>query len=143
MKQKLHYFLPLLLAAGMGCVKSNYVTPLSPPSGTFTGTFSYQHRSNDKSPIDSLKANVTLALQGSNSSYIVTGDTSTVHAGSFGTYSLNSSYIQFVDKTYPATGNPAKKHLNGVYLYAYDGTTLNLLTTFADTVVMQYQLTKF
>jgi len=140
MKQKLFYLLPLLLAAGMGCVKSNYQPPLL-PSGTFSGTFGYLHRANDRINFDTLKASTTLALN-TNGTFAVTGDTTTLQAGSFGTYALNASQIQFGDKTYSATGTSVKKHLNGIYAYSYDGSNFNLLYNISDTISMQYQLVK-
>jgi len=75
----------------------------------------------------------------------VTGDTSTVHAGSYGDYGVNSIYntVTFIDKTYPKTGIPTKAHLDGTYQYYYDGTVLQLLGNSAlDTVSFQYNLTK-
>src|SRR5450755_2704285 len=110
MKQKLLYLLPLLLAVGVGCVKSNYTPPLL-PSGTFSGTFGYLHRANDRINFDTLKASVTLTLN-TNGTFAVTGDTTTLQAGSFGTYGADVNYINFTDKTYSATGVSVKKHLN-------------------------------
>jgi hypothetical protein len=140
MKQKLLYLLPLLLAVGVGCVKSNYMPPLL-PSGTFSGTFGYLHRANDRINFDTLKASVTLTLN-TNGTFAVTGDTTTLQAGSFGTYSPAVTYINFTDKTYSATSTSVKKHLNGVYAYSYDGSNLNLLSNISDTISMQYQLVK-
>jgi hypothetical protein len=141
MKQKLLYLLPLLLAIATGCLKSDYKPPVL-PSGTFSGTFGYLHRANDKVSFDTLKASVTLTLQNSNSTFTVTGDTTTLHAGSFGQYAVNTSVIEFVDKTYSATGINVKKHLNGIYAYSYNGSNLNLLYNISDTISMQYQLVK-
>jgi hypothetical protein len=141
MKQKLLYLLPLLLAVGTGCLKSDY-KPYVFPSGTFSGTFGYLHRANDKLLFDTLKASVTLTLQNSNSTFTVTGDTTTLQAGSFGTYAIGANIIQFTDKTYSTTGINAKKHLNGIYAYIYDGSRFNLLYNISDTISMQYQLIK-
>jgi hypothetical protein len=141
MKQKLLYLLPLLLAVVTGCLKSDYKPPLL-PSGTFSGKFGYLHRANDRLNFDTLLANVTVTLQNSNSTFTVTGDTTTLQAGSFGTYTLDTNVIDFFDKTYSATGVNAKKHLNGLYAYAYDGSRLNLLYNISDTISMQYQLVK-
>jgi hypothetical protein len=141
MKRKLLYLLPFLLAVGTGCLKSDY-KPVVLPSGTFSGKFGYLHRANDRLNFDTLLANVTLTLQSSNSTFTVTGDTTTLQAGSFGTYNLNTNIIEFADKTYSATGTSAKKHLNGTYAYAYDGSRLNLLYNISDTISMQYELVK-
>jgi hypothetical protein len=141
MKQKLLYLLPFLLLVGGGCLKSDYKPPVL-PSGTFSGTFGYLHRANDRIKFDTLLASVTLTLQSSNLTFTVTGDTTTLQAGSFGTYALDTSIIDFFDKTYSATSVNAKKHLNGIYAYAYDGSRLNLLYNISDTISMQYELVK-
>jgi hypothetical protein len=142
MKHKLLYLSGLLLLITSACIKTQNVTPTPAPAGTFTGVFGYLHRANDKVPFDTLKANITLTLTSSNGTFQVAGDTSTLHAGSYGTYALNSEYIGFVDASYPKTGTPVKKHLNGTYLYAFNGTVLQMLVNIGDTVSMQYELTK-
>ena len=77
--------------------------------------------------------------------FAVTGDTTTLHAGSHGGFIVNNSFtsIDFIDLTYPKTGMPTKTHLNGVYNYAYDGTNL-LMTAYGalDTLSLIYTLKK-
>jgi len=144
MKNKLLYLLALLTVLGTACIKTQNVTPTPPPSGTFTGVFGYLHRSTDKTKFDTLKTNLTLKLNSTDGTFTVTvPDTSSVHAASNGTYQLNSELIQFVDKIIPTNGAiDNKKHLNGTYLYAYNGSVLQMLVNIGDTVSMQYQLTK-
>lgn len=92
--------------------------------------------------VDTLKANIILSMQPT-VGFKVTGDTSTVHAGSYGVCIVNSSYgvIDFIDNTYPATSTPTKTHLNGVYQYAFDGTTFQLAAHGAlDTTAFLYNL---
>jgi hypothetical protein len=143
MKLRLFYFLPLLLVFCTGCLKSATTTPAPiVPSGTFTGEFRYLHRKTDKVPFDTLKATITVKLLTTNFTYTVTGDTANVHAGSYGTFGLNSPYMTFTDKTYPIAGTPTKQHLNGSYLYYYDGTTFQMLAYSLDTLAVQYDLKK-
>jgi hypothetical protein len=150
MKHKLLYLLPLLLALGTGCLKSSMDNTLPPPpapSGTFKGQFRYIHRKTDKVPFDTLKANITLNMLTTNNTYTVTGDTATVHAGSYGTFSRMAPYLIFTDITNPATGTPLKKHLNGAYIYYYDGTTFQMQAYSSDpygsdTLRVQYDLKK-
>jgi hypothetical protein len=141
MKYKLLYLLMLLMILGAGCGKGPTSIPtISIPDGSYAGQFRLIHR---KSGIaDTLKASITLTLKNSDGTFSVTGDTLTVHAGSHGTYGLNSSYFNFLDKTNPTTGTPAKVHLNGPYLYAYDGSILQMLYFNSDTLSYQYDLKK-
>ena len=107
-----------------GCAGNNTAKPATTliPSGTFTGTFTSLHLHSRTGVIDTATANIQLTM--SQSGFAVTGDTATVHAGSYGTYTAGSNkLVQFIDKTFPATGTPTKVHLSGIYLYQYDGTT--------------------
>jgi hypothetical protein len=146
MKLKLLYILPLI-AVLSSCLsnKNSNPTPVSLPSGTFTGTFTqlHYHLKATTTTVDTLRANIQLDMQLA-TGYKVTGDTSTVHAGSYGSYVIGSTNsIQFVDKTYPATGTPTKTHLAGVYQYYYDGSVFQLLgSNTADSLVYQYNLKK-
>lgn len=142
MKHRLLYLLLLLTALGFGCKQLNYDPPPPLPDGTFSGKFGYLHRHTDNLPFDTLEANVTLKLTSTDGTFKVTGDTSTVHSGSFGTYAINSSILIFSDKTMPPVGTPAKKHLSGTYLYAYDGSNLKMLAYSSDTLRYEYDLTK-
>jgi hypothetical protein len=61
----------------------------------------------------------------SSSKFQVTGDTTTLHAGSYGNFVIaTNSSIQFYDLTYP--GTTTKIHLSGIYQYNYDGNVLRL-----------------
>ncbi|MDB4905143.1 MAG: hypothetical protein JWQ63_4424 [Mucilaginibacter sp.] len=127
MKLKLLYLLLLLLAFMSGCgPKSAAPVPNNTPEGTFTGKFKYIHKHAQTGAVDSVTTSIQLQIE-QNTGFKVTGDTS-VHAGSYGSYLVNSSYtaIDFMDKTFPTTGTPAKYHLNGVYSYSYDGTNLSI-----------------
>lgn len=146
MKFKLLYVLLLLITFGTACKKIAYTGPPPPvvPSGTFTGTFRYLHRHTNKVPFDTLQANITIKLLTNTDpfTYTVTGDTATVHAGSYGSFSLTAPYMVFTDKTYPTSGTPTKQHLNGAYLYYYDGSVFQMLAYNADTLGVQYDLKK-
>ncbi len=146
MKFRLIYFLLVVASIGIGCKKIAYTGPTAPivPSGTFTGTFRYLHRHTNKVPFDTLQANITIKLLTNTDpfTYTVTGDTATVHAGSYGSFSLTSPYMVFTDKTYPTSGTPTKQHLNGAYLYYYDGSVFQMLAYNADTLGVQYDLKK-
>ena len=142
MKHSILYLVLSLLIISTGCMKTAS-TPAPPPipSGTFTGQFKLYHRHTDKVPYDSLKANITVTFKTPDYTFAVTGDTTTLHAGSYGTYGVSVPYMIFNDKTY----NPnsyTKTHLSGAYLYNYDGTTLILQATSADTLILGYVLKK-
>ncbi len=144
MKIKLLYILPVI-AILSSCLSNKVASnPVPTPTGAFTGTFTQLHYHLKAANVyaDTLKANVQLSLQQA-AGFKLTGDTSTVIAGSHGSYSLNSSYIQFTDATYPATGTPTKTHLNGVFQYSYNGSNLQMVSNnTADTTVYSFNLTK-
>lgn len=145
MKLKLLYLL-LLLAFMSGCMgsKNSAPTPNNAPVGTFTGQFALLHKHSKTGVVDTSLANLVINMETS-TGFKVTGDTSTVHAGSYGGFIVNSSYtaIDFLDQTYPTTGVPAKNHLNGVYQYSYDGTNLKISAYSAfDTLAYIYSLKK-
>jgi len=142
--KKIFYLFPLLMALASGCQKSSMPVAANTggPVGTFAGPFMYLHKHIKTGVIDTVKVNVILTMQPT-VGYKVTGDTATVHAGSYVTCIVNSTYnvINFNDVTYPATGAPTKTHLNGVYQYAYDGTNFQLAVQNApDTIALLYNL---
>jgi hypothetical protein len=145
MKKILLYSLPVLLAFVIGCGPgTNNPAPVNIPEGTFAGQFIYLHLHEKTGVIDTLKANIQLKME-STTGFQVTGDTSTLQAGSYGTYIFNSTNtaVDFMDKTYPATGTSTKIHLNGIYAFAFDGTTLQMQTSSAyDTLSYIYVLKK-
>jgi hypothetical protein len=142
MKSKLFYFLPLIIAFASGCLSNKNTTPVPLPSGTFTGQFRRIHISQKTGVRDTQLASLQLVLNTA-TGFKVTGDTATVHAGSYGGYAIAQGYIQFNDLTYPASGTPTKTHLEGTYLYYYDGSVFQMLyTTTPDTVSLQYDLKK-
>jgi hypothetical protein len=146
MKLRLLYLLPLLAALATGCLNggnknNNTVTPT--PDGTYTGQFRLLHIHTNST--DTVKTNITLTLSNSAGTYKVTGDTATVHAGSYGNYAGNTAtgLISFEDKTYSSSAPFTKTHLNGTYNYAYDGTTFQMKAFGAlDTLELQYDLKK-
>lgn len=144
MKNKLLYLLPLLVILAEGCFKTNTNPVPAPaaPSGTFTGQFKLYHRHTDRVPYDSTVANITVKLVASGYTYSVTGDTTTLHAGSYGTYGISSPYMIFDDKTFSASAPATKTHLSGYYLYNYDGTNLLLYASSSDTLILGYSLKK-
>lgn len=143
MKHKLLYLLLFLAVVAAGCLKTQKAAdPVPIPSGTFTGQFKVFHRHTDKVPFDSTKTTLTVKLTTPDYTYTVTGDTSTLHAGSHGTYAGNAVAMLFTDKTYAASSPFTKWHLNGLYSYTYDGTNLTIYYASSDTLVLGYALKK-
>jgi hypothetical protein len=122
------------------------INPAPIPDGTYSGEFRRLHiHPDNRTIVDTEKTNLVVHFDPvSVGTYTVTGDTSTIHAGSKGNFQVdaNNSALFFIDKTYPATGTPSKTHLNGGYLYNYDGTSLKMAAPFtaADTIALQYDL---
>jgi hypothetical protein len=143
MKHKLLYLFLFLAIVAAGCVKSSSSAPPPPiPSGTFSGQFKLYQRHTDKVPYDSLITNITVNFKTPDYTYAVTGDTTTLHAGSYGTYGISGSYMIFNDKTYSPTAPYTKSHLSGGYLYNYNGTDLLLYASSSDTLILGYSLKK-
>ncbi len=147
MKRLLPYLLPFVVVFASGCFgnKASAPAPVLVPSGTFAGEFKLTHTNPKTGAVDSATANIQLQMETA-TGYIVTGDTSTVHAGSHGSYivTTGNSTIEFIDKTYPTNGTtPTKIHLSGVYDYIYKGTNLQLVAYGAlDTLSYYYNLTR-
>jgi hypothetical protein len=144
MKSKLLYSLFAVIILASGCIgNKNTPTPTNYPSGTFTGQFRLIRTNITTGVHDTSAANIQLSLNTS-TGFQVTGDTSVLHAGSHGAYAINSSYIEFQDATYPKTGTPKKTHLNGIYQYYYDGSSVFQMLTASslDTLVLEYDLKK-
>ena len=143
MKHKLLYLLLLLGFVAAGCLKTQKAAdPVPIPLGTFTGQFKVFHRHTGAVPFDSTKTALTVKLTTPGYTYTVTGDTSTLHAGSYGTYAGNAAALLFTDKTYSASNPFTKWHLSGLYNYSYDGTNLTIYYSSADTLVVGYALKK-
>jgi hypothetical protein len=130
MKSKVIYLLTLLLIVTTGCVKS-YKDPafdpnnLGYPLGTFTGEFARIHKSRMTYKYDTTKATLKLVLS-TNTGFAVSGDTTTAHAGSYGSFSEDFVNMSFDDVTYPVKYSPKKTHLSGFYTYTYDGILLKI-----------------
>jgi hypothetical protein len=133
----------MLLVCLAGCAKKpatvNYQQTL--PVGTFTGVFIRLHLTHATGKIDTVNANLLLALDASGN-FAVTGDTS-LHAASMGKYGfgVNDDLI-FTDKTLPTTGTPTKSHLSGDYQFTYNSGLLEMLKLVGDSLSYQYQFTK-
>lgn len=144
MKIRLLCLLPLL-AALSGCLGGgNKTAPTPTPDGTYSGEFRRLHIHTDHVTIDTVKANIVVYMSQS-STYTVTGDTSTVHAGSKGYFTAdgNNKAITFVDQTYSSSAPVTKTHLTGTYAYSYDGTSFKMEAYGAqDTLRLQYDLKK-
>lgn len=143
MKHKLLYIIPVIIVFLAGCYGSKD-TPTPTLSGNFSGQFRLVHRHITTVPFDTAKANITLTLNKTASTFAVSGDTSTVIAGSKGSYqlALNGNYILFLDNTLSASSVSTKAHLNGEYTYAFDGNNLQMLATSGDTLKVEYDLNK-
>jgi hypothetical protein len=143
MKSKLLCLLLLITVFASGCYSDKSAAPAPEiPVGTFAGQFRLVHTTYKTGMIDTLSANIQLTMNTS-LDFSVTGDTSTVHAGSHGAYATSGNYIQFNDVTYPKTGIPVKAHLEGVYAYYYDGSIFQMVANSPfDTLSYQYDLKK-
>jgi hypothetical protein len=145
MKNKLLYLLSLLLVLAVGC-GPHYVAPTdSSPEGTYKGLFYLIHITPGTNAIDTIsKNNLNLSLETA-TGFRITGDTSTNHAGSYGTYRVNTatSQIRFYDVTWPLNGISTKIHLDGSYSYNYDGIILQIKGYGArDTLEYYYKFTR-
>lgn len=147
MKRKAIYLLLLLLVVIAGCIKS-YKDPafdsnnLGYPLGTFTGEFSRIHKNRTTYKYDTTRAMLKLVLS-TNTGFAVTGDTTTAHAGSYGSFSEDFVNMSFDDITYPYKYSPKKTHLSGFYTYSYDGTNLKISSGLpTDTIRCIYNLKK-
>jgi endonuclease IV len=141
------YLLPVLLVIG-GCVKSmqdpdTEFSNKGYPIGTFVGQFTRIHKSHATYKYDTLRANLKLVLS-TNTGYAITGDTATVHAGSYGSFSEDFVNMIFDDLTYPTGTLSNKTHLSGFYTYEYYGDTLKIKPGGAqsDTLKFLYTLKK-
>lgn len=144
MKHKLLYLFLLLVIVATGCIKSSPKNQPAPtPSGTFTGEFKVLHRHTNKTTWDSVKTNITVKFNTPGFTYAVSGlDTSTLHAASQGTFGVSAPYIYFTDANATAAGTEKMWHLNGYYLYNFDGTNLIMYVSSVDTLVAGYNLKK-
>ena len=142
MKSKLLYLLLLIIVFGSGCVNTkNNNTPVPVPAGTFTGTFRKIHQTAKTGKLDTASAAIQITLN-TTTGFTVTGDTTTLHAGSYGGYAIASTFIEFNDVTLPKIGVPVKIHLNGAYQYYFDGTVFQMLSNPSDTIAYQYDMKK-
>jgi len=143
MKHKILYLFLSSAVLLTACLKTVQPPPPPPvPSGTFTGVYKRFHRSTGTGPYDTVQTNLTVKFSIPDYTYTVTGDTSTIHAGSYGAFGITSPYIGFADKTYSAKSTSTKAHLNGYYNYSYDGTNLLIYATSSDTLLIGYTLKK-
>ena len=140
------YFLPALVLMVSSCATGNTTNPIPVPTsfsnGVYAGKFTAVHLHSKTGATDTTVINLQVTFSNSNG-FQVAGDT-TLHAGSYGTYLIGgNSYVQFADKTIPASGPVSKIHLNGIYLYDYTNTTFSLGVSSAfDTLRYFYDLKK-
>jgi hypothetical protein len=130
-KYILIYLLPTALIWLSGCVKTQhdpdtYFINKGYPLGTFSGNFLRIHKNHYTYKYDTLKAYLKLTLS-TNTGYAITGDTTTLHAGSYGSFSEDFANMVFDDITNPPLSTPKKVHLSGFYTYNYDGATLKMM----------------
>ena len=141
---KIFYLLPIaaFILFASACTKINDNQPaVVLPTGTFTGQFLKIRLNPVTSKYDTSTAALQLTLSQS-TGFTVTGDTTTLQAGSYGSYAANAYYIQFVDQTYNAAKPGSKYHLQGVYNYLYNGTQLVMYVNYSDTLSLQYNFAK-
>ena len=140
MKKNLFGLLMILLVIVAGCIKQEE-TPVIIPQGKFSGSFTRLHLNKAANKIDTVKANMVITFSPT-AGYAVLSDTSVVHAGSKGSYTLDRLYIQFGDNTIPAGPVPTtgKSHLAGIYDYTYNGINFKFAKS-NDTLGYYYDLT--
>ncbi len=146
MKRKLTYLLSLLLLMlfVVGCIKpppadDGTTQPL--PEGLFGGTFTVIHFNVNKQKLDTTTVSTSVQMSLSNG-FSVTGDTTTIQAPSHGNYTGYGGGLVFNDATAGGSDiNSKKKHLNGVYLYNYDGSRLQMEMQ-NDTIALLYNISK-
>jgi hypothetical protein len=140
MKKNLFGLLIILLVIVAGCSKQEE-TPVIIPQGKFSGSFTRLHLNKTNNKVDTLKANLIVTFS-TTTGYAVLSDTSIVHAGSKGSYTVDPVYIQFGDSTIPVGPVPTtgKTHLAGIYEYVYTGNSLKFGKS-NDTLGYFYDLT--
>lgn len=138
--KRLIYLLPTLLVLASGCFNDSNSTPIPNPEGTFSGEFRLVRRLPNVTKLDTDKAQIKLVLK-PGSGFKVLGDTATVHAGSRGQYGVSVNTLRFIDSTFKA-GNYTKRHLQGDYLYIYNGFNLQMVLNSGDSLSLQYDLKK-
>ena len=141
MKLKHLFFLPFLIMLAAGCSKpkKNDLT-FTVPTGTFSGTFKQLRFNAANNDYDSVLTNISVSMD-LKDGYHVTAD-STIHANSYGNFSVNPYYIAFDDFTFSGTELPTIPHLLGTYGYDYDGSKLHMQQTYSDTLGFFYDLVK-
>lgn len=134
-----------MLAAG--CMKNSDVqpTPLPNLTGSWSGYF-YKLRINAaKTGMDTAnKVALNLSLN-TVTGYTITGDTATVHGGSFGGFQYDNAVFLFGDKSYAASAPQTKVHLDGYYDYLYTAAQNRLQMSYEfanDTLVYYYDFRK-
>ncbi|MBE9664542.1 hypothetical protein [Mucilaginibacter myungsuensis] len=133
-------FAPFIAMLAAGCVKKpdENAAQLIIPYGNFKGQFMRVHYSRTTKKYDTVRCNLELSLDAYLKKFKVTGDTTTVHAGSYGTYTIDEFYIGFNDFTM-ATADGKKAHLTSGYRYGYDGDILKIQAV-QDTLGFYYNL---
>jgi hypothetical protein len=143
MKKTFTYLLLLVSALIAGCIKKPVIVDPGSLLGTFNGSLFYLHRPLAGGSYDTSKTSVQLVLS-SGIGYEILGDTSTFQAGSHGNFGEFPDSLLFTDQTLPASGVPApnsKLHLNGVFRYTWNGTSLQMVGK-TDSTVSEYVLTR-
>jgi len=149
MRKGLNYLLVMLsvLLVVESCTKN---TPYSAPSsnfpvGNFIGPFTLIHKNPVTNKLDTSSALVTLAMT-SNVTYAIGGDTTKIQASSYGSFDVNNitQILTFYDATVTKTTNlnAPKKHLNGPFLYTFDGQNLHIYGS-SDTLSYNYALQSY
>ncbi len=141
MKKNLLGLLIVLSVMVAGCAKEEE-TPLEIPTGKFSGSFRRLHLNKNTNKIDTLTANMVITFS-TTTGYAVLSDTSVVHAGSKGSYSVDPLYIEFGDSTIPVGPVPTtgKVHLAGFYEYYHKDNVLKIAKS-NDTLDYYYDLVK-
>lgn len=127
-KHILIFLLPAVMLYLTGCIKTQrdpdqYLADKGYPLGTFTGNCLKLRKKAYDYSYDTIKVNLTLTLS-TNTGYRLTGDTTSWHAGSYGSFSEDFASIVFDDLSLPASATTKRTHLSGLYSYDYEGSTL-------------------
>jgi hypothetical protein len=123
------YLLPALLLCLNSCIKTQrdpdkYLGDKGYPLGTFAGECMRLRKNAYNYKIDTARVNLTLVLS-TNTGYRLTGDTTTWHAGSYGSFSEDFVNMIFNDASLsPYYASKKVRLLSGLYTYDYAGNTL-------------------
>lgn len=139
------YLLTALFFCAFGCIKKQpdpqkYLADKGYPLGTFVGDCTRIRKKSYDYKYDTAKVNLTLVLS-TNTGFSLNGDTTTWHAGSYGSFSEDFVNMGFEDASQAAASSSKKIRLSGYYTYDYSGNTLIITPGGAQSDTLRYTYT--